>query len=78
MTRKFCPKATKDLEPSTRSQNLMPNGNLRTRQMSAGSKRTEQGSWYQSGLILEAAEEALVECFCTSGSLFMGVFEEPQ
>lgn len=74
MTRKFCLKATKDREPSTRSQNLMPNGNLRTRQKSAGSKRREQGSWYQSGLILEAAEEALVECSHTPGSLFMGVF----
>lgn len=73
MTRKFCLKAAKELEPRLRSQNLMPNENLRTRQMSAGSRRTKQGSWYQSGLNLEAAEKAAVECVGSPGSLFVWV-----
>lgn len=53
----------------------MPNGNLRTRQMSAKSKRTEEENWYQSGLILEAAEKPMMECFGIRGSLFMWVVE---
>lgn len=75
ITGQFCLKAAKDLEPSIRSQNPMPNRILRTRQMSAKSKRTEEANWYQSGLILEVAENPRMECFSTLGSLFTWVVE---